>query len=55
MEITSHKPQIEIKLKGYNPIWIDVKSYAKGIGGWRTMLIQLLHLASNANITNVEL
>lgn len=47
-EIASRKPLIEIK------IWIDVKNYAEGIGGWRSTLMQLLHLAWHANITIVE-
>jgi hypothetical protein len=39
----------------YNPIcWINVKTFAEGIGGWRTSLAELLRLARLVNCTVVE-
>jgi hypothetical protein len=35
-------------------IWIDVISYAEGIAGWKTSLLELLHLAQTINATLVE-
>jgi hypothetical protein len=37
-----------------NRIWINVKTFAEGIAGWRTTLMELLHLARLANCTIVE-
>ena len=38
----------------YNRIWIDVTTFAEGIGGWRTSVTELLHLARAINGTLVE-
>lgn len=35
-------------------IWIDAISYAEGIAGWKTSLLELLHLAKTIDATLVE-
>ena len=35
-------------------IWIDVITYAEGIAGWKTSLLELLHLARSLHATLVE-
>lgn len=35
-------------------IWIDAISYAEGIAGWKTSLLELLYLAQELNATLVE-
>ena len=43
------------QLKEYHArIWIDVTTFAEGIGGWRISLTELLHLARAINGTLVE-
>ena len=37
-----------------NPVWINVESFAEGIGGWRKSLRELLRLARLLNCTIVE-
>ena len=40
--------------EGINRIWIDVLTFAEGIAGWRTLLMELLLLSSCINCTIVE-
>ena len=40
--------------KASRHIWIDAVSYAEGIAGWKTSLLELLHLAQALNATLVE-
>lgn len=43
-----------VKLQPSRHIWIDAISYAEGIAGWKTSLLELLYLAQALNATLVE-
>jgi len=46
--------QSEIYFKAPQRIWIDVVSFSEGIAGWKTSLMELLHIAQSLNATLVE-
>lgn len=43
-----------VQLQPSRHIWIDAISYAEGIAGWKTSLLELLYLAQELNATLVE-
>lgn len=52
--VEEHEVELKSKLKEYGRIWIDVTSFAEGIAGWRTSLMEILQLAQAINATIVE-
>eukprot|EP00984_Skeletonema_dohrnii_P016691 scaffold7463_cov76-Skeletonema_dohrnii-CCMP3373.AAC.1 len=51
---SQNEVSMSIDSKASRHIWIDVISYAEGIAGWKTSLLELLHLAQALNATLVE-
>eukprot|EP00985_Skeletonema_marinoi_P006579 scaffold2845_cov147-Skeletonema_marinoi.AAC.2 len=51
---SQYEVSMSIDSKASRHIWIDVISYTEGIAGWKTSLLELLHLAQALHATLVE-